>query len=45
MNTTSISLLRRLGDAPGADDWKQLVDDYVPMVKRWLRHRFAAASA
>ena len=44
MNTTSISLLQRLGDAPGADDWKQLVDDYVPMVKRWLRQNGAADS-
>lgn len=37
MNTTSISLLQRLGEAPDGDDWRQLVDDYVPMVKRWLR--------
>ena len=44
MNTTSISLLQRLGDAPGADDWKQLVDDYVPMIKRWLRQNGTADS-
>ena len=44
MNTTSISLLQRLGDAPGADDWRRLVDDYVPMIKRWLRQNGAADS-
>ena len=37
MSTTSISLLQRLRENPEADDWRRLVSDYAPMIKRWLR--------
>ena len=37
MNSTSVSLLQRLREDPAADDWRRLVADYAPMVRRWLR--------
>jgi RNA polymerase sigma-70 factor (ECF subfamily) len=43
MNSTSLSLLQRLGADPGADDWRRLVDDYAPMIRRWLGQQGVAA--
>ncbi|MCA9138847.1 MAG: sigma-70 family RNA polymerase sigma factor [Planctomycetales bacterium] len=36
MNSTSISLLQRLREDPGAEDWQSLMRDYSPLIRRWL---------
>jgi len=35
--TTSLSLLDRLGDNPDSEDWERLVVIYRPLLLRWLR--------
>lgn len=39
MDTTSISLLRRLQEMPTDNDWSRFVDIYSPLLFRWSRRQ------
>lgn len=39
MPSTSISLLQRLCEQPDSDAWQQLMRQYAPMMRGWLRER------
>lgn len=41
---TSVSLLERLADRPGDDDWRRLVGLYQPLLRAWLSRAGVAAS-
>ncbi len=37
MPETSVSLLERLRERPGEEDWQRLVELYTPLIRSWLR--------